>query len=129
MINPHPSPYVPRGTAPPSSGPDPTLSAKHDGEAMQRAIERVQAHHENLRLPPEDFAERFGPRIINSATELTVQQIFAKLDVNVGARPDPLFSATLFWLGDIALSNRLLRMNIWIRIHSGVCELSLQTVW
>ena len=88
MINPHPSPYVPQGTAPLSSGPDRTLTAKHDAEAMQRAIEKVQAHREDMRLSSEDFAERFGPRIMNSATELTVEQIFAKLDVNVGALPE-----------------------------------------
>ena len=85
MTNPHPSPYAPRGTAPPSSVPDPTLAAKRDAEAMQRAIKRVQAHHENLQLSPEDFAQRFGSRIMNSATEFTVEQIFAQLDVDVGA--------------------------------------------
>ena len=85
MRNPHPSEFAPRGTAPPSSVPDPTLAANRDADAMQRAIKRVQDHHETVTLSPQDFAERFTSRIINSATQLTVEQVFATLDVDGGA--------------------------------------------
>lgn len=85
MRNAHPSQFAPRGTAPPSTIPDQAAAAHSDADAVQRAIKRVQDHNAKLRLAPEEFAERFRSRIMNSGSELTVEQVFAKLDADVGA--------------------------------------------
>ena len=84
MRNAHPSQFTPRGTAPPSTIPDSAAAANRDADAVQRAIKRVQDHNAKLVLAPEEFADRFRSRIMNSGTELTVEQVFAKLDADVG---------------------------------------------
>lgn len=84
MKNAHPSQFTPRGTAPPSTIPVSGAAANRDADALQRAIKRVQDYNAKLLLAPEEFAERFRSRIMNSGKELTVEQVFAKLDADVG---------------------------------------------
>ena len=94
MTGGQPSPYVPTGTAPPSV-PEPGLAAKLKAEATEKALKRVHEHHAKLQLSPEQFEERFSSRVLNSASGLTVEQVFAQLDVDAGACAATLSSPLL----------------------------------